>query len=190
MIVVIGILAAIGVASYANIQDRARNTQLLSSMDAWEKVLRLYHAEHGDYPMADEETGPTGHYCLGINLAAEGVFAANQCYVGTDSNHPEPVSLGYVYNANLIQRLSDTATVPSVTLPTVVMPVTSDVQYHVRGILYFVSKSPALHNYRVTLQYLAKDVGECGRGTKTAGFALGLPEGIMSCEVVLRDGSA
>jgi prepilin-type N-terminal cleavage/methylation domain-containing protein len=50
VIVVIGILAAITIVSYNGIQQRSRNTQVITGVEAYYKALRSYHAVNGSYP--------------------------------------------------------------------------------------------------------------------------------------------
>ena len=50
VIVVIAILAAITIVAYSGIQAQARNTQFLSAMDTYEKVIRMYYVDNGTYP--------------------------------------------------------------------------------------------------------------------------------------------
>lgn len=72
VIVVIGILAAITIVSYNGIQQRARNTQVIAGVQAYNKALRSYHAVNSAYPTA------TG--CLGAN------YPSDQCWQGDSGN--------------------------------------------------------------------------------------------------------
>jgi prepilin-type N-terminal cleavage/methylation domain-containing protein len=70
VIVVIAILAAITIVAYNGIQQRARNTQVITGVNAYRKAVESYKAVNGTYPT---QTG-----CLGAN------YPSNQCWVGTN----------------------------------------------------------------------------------------------------------
>ncbi|NCU29647.1 prepilin-type N-terminal cleavage/methylation domain-containing protein [Candidatus Saccharibacteria bacterium] len=55
VIVVIGILAAITIVAYNNVNDKARASSAISALDQAKKKLELYRVENGGYP-ADLET--------------------------------------------------------------------------------------------------------------------------------------
>ena len=50
VIVVIGILAAITIVAYNNVNDKARASSAVSALDQAKKKLELYKAENGGYP--------------------------------------------------------------------------------------------------------------------------------------------
>jgi type II secretion system protein G len=50
VIVIIGILAAITIATYSGIQSRARDTQRKSDIAQLTKAIESYYAVNGDYP--------------------------------------------------------------------------------------------------------------------------------------------
>src|SRR5476651_2497707 len=52
VIVVIGILAAITIVSYAGISQKAVVTSLTSDLDNASRQLKLYQVDHGSYPTA------------------------------------------------------------------------------------------------------------------------------------------
>lgn len=54
VIVVIGILAALVLNAFGNIQERARDTERKTDINAIHAQLEIYHADNGVYP--DEET--------------------------------------------------------------------------------------------------------------------------------------
>ena len=58
VIVVIAILAAISIVAYNGIQQRAREVQLSSDVNAIKKSMELYKADKGEYPRC-----PTGSEC-------------------------------------------------------------------------------------------------------------------------------
>ena len=59
VIVVIAILAAISIAAYTNIQDRAKNTATISAVEQTIKAIHMYIAETGEYPATNN-----GSHCL------------------------------------------------------------------------------------------------------------------------------
>ncbi len=88
VVVVIAILAAITVVAYNGISDRARNSRLLATIDSYEKMIRLYHADHGTYP-ATQNPDNTEKYvpggldtaCLGTaeDYPAASIFPQGSC---------------------------------------------------------------------------------------------------------------
>lgn len=54
VIVVIGILAALVLNTFAGAQARARDTERKTDIDAVAKQLEVYHADHGAYPALSE----------------------------------------------------------------------------------------------------------------------------------------
>ena len=63
VIVVIAILAAISIAAYNGIQQRARAVSLQSNITQIHKLIELYYAEHGEYPKTTASalvSGPSG----------------------------------------------------------------------------------------------------------------------------------
>lgn len=60
VIVVIAILAAISIASYSGIQQRARDSQRLSDMNTISTALKLYGAEKGSFPGVSATGGAWG----------------------------------------------------------------------------------------------------------------------------------
>ena len=61
VIVVIGILAAITIVSFNNVQERARFTAAKSDLAAINKAILLFHAEKGHYPFPT--TACTNGWC-------------------------------------------------------------------------------------------------------------------------------
>lgn len=68
VIVVIGILAAITIVAYNGVQQRARNTQVITGTDVYYNALRSYHAVNGSYPSTAG--------CLGAS------YPADRCWEG------------------------------------------------------------------------------------------------------------
>lgn len=66
VIVVIAILAAISIAAYTGIQQRAEDTARLHAAKELQTVLALYHSDHGAYPphsLDSCNTSPTRTHC-------------------------------------------------------------------------------------------------------------------------------
>ena len=75
-IVVIAILASVSLIAYTGIQDRARNTQVISLVNQWGKTLSIYASLADGYP-----TGNAEYVCLGTDFPADAPFATDQCMV-------------------------------------------------------------------------------------------------------------
>lgn len=67
VIVVIGILAAITIVSYNGIQQRAYNTQVISGVSSYQKLIQAYYLLYGSYPVNSKELSGEGiaMSCLG-----------------------------------------------------------------------------------------------------------------------------
>ncbi|MBL8032032.1 MAG: type II secretion system protein, partial [Candidatus Doudnabacteria bacterium] len=65
VIVVIGILAAIALNSYAGIQRNARNQQNVSLAQAWHKALLAYAVANGNAYPSEMAGGTEVYFCLG-----------------------------------------------------------------------------------------------------------------------------
>jgi type II secretion system protein G len=50
VIVIIGVLAAIGVPAYNNITDRARTSACAANRQTLDTIIAMYNADWGDYP--------------------------------------------------------------------------------------------------------------------------------------------
>lgn len=88
VIIVIAILAAITIVAYNGIQQRARNSQVISGTNAYLKTLHEYYAVHSQLP--------TSSGCLGAN------YPSNQCWVGTSGTW----SVNATLDSNLSEFLS------------------------------------------------------------------------------------
>ena len=64
VIVVIGVLAAISVAAYSGIQQRAKNTAIISAANQSLKLINAYIAETGKYPPT---TGAGDRLCVTVS---------------------------------------------------------------------------------------------------------------------------
>ena len=60
VIVVIAILAAISIAAYTNIQQRAKNTAIINAASQSLNMIQAYIAEYGTYPV-------TGNACITVD---------------------------------------------------------------------------------------------------------------------------
>lgn len=85
VIVVIAILAAITIVAYNGIQQRARNTQIVTSATQWKKLINLYLTQNGGY--ASLRNG--GHYCLGSGYPTNWDANADEdCLKSNSIKHP------------------------------------------------------------------------------------------------------
>ena len=75
VVVVISILASITVVAYNGIQTRAKNAQILSILNAYDKGLQIYYTQNGTYPEASGEN----LWCIGEGYGATGDFDAGTC---------------------------------------------------------------------------------------------------------------
>lgn len=69
VIVVIAILAAITIVAYNGVQQRAKNSQVVSGVNAYIKALHLYKVDNGSYPSINNP-------CLGAG------YPEDQCWQG------------------------------------------------------------------------------------------------------------
>ena len=147
VIVVISILAAVTTVAYNGVQERARASQLLGSVDAWEKILKAYKtvSPDGQYPAVAVET------CLGEAFPANSDFVNNQCVTSPTEN--------YTTNSSLMTKLKTVATsLPAGPTQTVISGTTK-----VRGVLY----NSVGNGGDYILFYYQRGDQACGRGTKT-----------------------
>lgn len=91
VIVVIGILAAITIVAYNGIQNRAKNTQILSGMNTYVKALAAYTTDKSAYPV------PNGFIaCFG---------SVNNCNGGANATYTAALAselLPYLSNASTL----------------------------------------------------------------------------------------
>lgn len=160
VIIVVAILAALAIVSYNGIRDRAVNSQLLSSFDAVEKVIRLYHADKGEYPSIMDNNGsligtvdnPDMPYaCVGqpSDYPKTNLFEKDECYKSESTNYGINTP---VFN-NQIEPFASNLHVSTNNL-------IDEGGMGVRGILY------AGHRSGGVLFYMQRGDRECGRGTK------------------------
>jgi type IV pilus assembly protein PilA len=67
VIVVIAILAAISIAAYTNIQQRAKNTAIINAASQSLKMIQAYIAEYGTYPYS--VSSGTAWLCVTTDMA-------------------------------------------------------------------------------------------------------------------------
>ena len=129
VIVVIGILSAIGVVAFRNIQERAYSARVISAVDSYGKGLKMYHITNGRFP----DYGTSWGTCLGRTTdypAADG-FPAGACYMRSDGT-----SIEYA-NDNLYSELQTIIkTMPDPTLKLAEETYGSGVKGRYRGIYY------------------------------------------------------
>lgn len=85
VIVVIGILAAITIISYAGIQDKAIKTSLISNLTNASQQIKLYYIDHGSYPVSlDSNYCPLGStpspdikYCIKLSSGIALTYTSN-----------------------------------------------------------------------------------------------------------------
>jgi type II secretion system protein G len=63
VIVIIGILAAITIVSFVNVQDKARFANMQSDIKSITKILELYKTDNGNYPNTLGQPGCTSNWC-------------------------------------------------------------------------------------------------------------------------------
>lgn len=99
VIVVIGILAAITVVAYNNMQRRAINTQTSTNVSTYERAIYAYRAENGTYPSFSVGNGGA---CLGQNYSDH----VGSDGVGDCGESAYPVNVDATFNADLTKIIS------------------------------------------------------------------------------------
>ena len=74
VIVVIGVLAAISIAVYSNVQMSARNAARVSEANEWVKILNMYAVSQGRYPFSSDGA------CLGYNFPVYSPNTVGSCW--------------------------------------------------------------------------------------------------------------
>lgn len=103
VIVVIAILAAVSIVAYNGIQQRARNSQTITTAQQWKKLIMLYVTQNGGYGAIRN----SAHYCLGTGNPTD--WDANpdeDCVKTTGIKH---------MNAALNAQLATIGTLPKAT---------------------------------------------------------------------------
>ncbi len=156
VIIVIAILASVTVVAYNGVQDRAINSQTLSAVSQWEKILRTYQQLNpsttaGGLPISD-------YNCLAsasANFPAGNGLVAGECMHG----YPGSASFSAVYSSTLTTDLQ-TILGTTVTLPSgylrPISGVVGSTQIYVQGIRY----------NNLAIQYYLKGYNvSCGKGS-------------------------
>ncbi len=84
VIVVIAILAAISIAAYTNIQQRAKNTAIINAASQSLKMIQAYIAANGTYPLTWSAciTSTTGCADGGGSIGSNATFNTNMATIG------------------------------------------------------------------------------------------------------------
>jgi len=115
IITIIGILVAIGLTSYTNIQARARDTKRKNDLDSLQEAVELYHLDYDTYPasalidwggsftdgstvyMAEVPQDPSGNTYVYEYLEAEDGY---RLYSTLENDNDEDFS-GYYYSVGV-----------------------------------------------------------------------------------------
>jgi len=89
VIVIIGILAAITIVAYNNIQQRARDSARTSDIAGIQKALELYRADSGEYPSVGTDN-------VGYNLSTLSTALVPK-YINSIPNDPNASLTNYQY---------------------------------------------------------------------------------------------
>jgi len=97
VIVVIAILAAITIVSYNGIQRRASNTNVLTSVSNWEKIIRIYQATNSKLPDDWTCLGTSANdfpvdatFSLGVGMCERGMIVADNWTSEFKTTPPHP----------------------------------------------------------------------------------------------------
>lgn len=100
VIVVIAILAAITIVAYTGIQERAKNTQMVSVVEAYTKGLKAYLVQNNDTMPVSSTACFNGNACWGGVTAStsQTLLAAMGTVMGTLPSIPSPYAMLIVPN--------------------------------------------------------------------------------------------
>lgn len=163
VIVVIAILAAITIVAFSGVQDRAKQSSRVATVDGWQKILLSYKVLNNEYPaLANGEVFTT---CLATNLPKTADFDEGVCAV-----------IGSTATASINTEVMDKLRGAGATLPQDTFPIT------IANYPGFVQKMRA-PTYSMTVENGTKKFGlsytqagrhDCARGTaNTANFGSG-----------------
>lgn len=172
VIVVIGVLAAITMVSYNSIQDRARETRVVAAVDAYEKLLRIYKAQYGEYPAI---TNPGAIACMGNieDYPVRNGFSSGVCVQQAGFE----VRVDNSFNAEL-QKVSS-GRLPDASFPVQTLSEGGS-SLDMRGVYAFADG-----NRIEALVYVAKNDGNpCGGRFRTSHD--GVPPDLKACELYLE----
>ena len=184
VIVVVAILASISVIAYGGIQERARNSALMSGMDSLEKAFKVYAAQNGQYPkptdLEGQMAGNPGWYSVScIQPSSNGWpvrngLGASQCYTisGTTPSWAGYSSIANEALSSVLSRVPDTSSHVSKS-----GPITH------RGITYQYVHDPSASYPKgaALLMYIVDGNQDCARGVKYTHLA-----GVTACAVELN----
>lgn len=149
VIFVIAILFTVTAVAYLNVQDRARNAVSVSMVNQWEKILKLYKAEKGHYPI-----GNLDYVCLGNSYPAVSPYELNQCAkMPTWGVSTDPAMLADIKNVTSVS-------VPESNLSTAVFVNMGGESEYYRGILYLHRNNGFGITYMVKGDGSSCDIGD------------------------------
>lgn len=143
VIVVISILAAVTVVAYNGVRQRAVNTQVISAVNMWEKILGSYSATNGSFPATPAQAWSGGDAsgwptCMGVRDTS--TYCSNNLSGSTETNPGaingvQMTTLQDSYTALLSSATGISYPQANITSPIDVMS-TSYGGYRIRGIRY------------------------------------------------------
>lgn len=172
VIVIIAILSTISLVMYNGIQDRAKNADIASTFDSYEKALMMYTVDNGRFPLPNDVSGMPGNgtgwwaICLGnpTDYPLTSTQAAGSCSKGSVLNLAHQGDV--MTSANLMSMLSPYlgSKVPSV------RALTADRQsgYQIRGIIYTPWYSDG-KSMQIEYELYGK-TSQCPRGSGNSGY--------------------
>jgi prepilin-type N-terminal cleavage/methylation domain-containing protein len=160
VVVVIAILATITIVSYNGIAKQAEESRFLATVDTFEKALRLYQAENGEYPST--RTGPnTSMYtCLGESYPETDDLPENQCLTLITPTTTIPFTTKLTTVDDALKEMISTLPAVDYKVYKATDPAGNTVLS--RGIIY----ESILNDPPVLMYYIPLD-GQCGRGVKS-----------------------
>lgn len=151
VIVVIAILAAITIVAYNGIQQQAKDSVIISTVDGWEKVLRMAAVNNNAMPLVGSCLGRPGDF------PAKDGFPQGECVLVNGS------SAGVAYNESDYATWSTVAkdARPSGEVP-IVSYVTGGSEIRSRGV--WIGSGNVASRF-IEVRWLVQVNGECARGT-------------------------
>lgn len=153
VVVIIAILASLSVTVYAGVQTRATNSQILSAVSQWERILKSYKTIKGSLPLSD-------YNCLAnatTDFPAGNGMSAGECMHG----YAGSPTFSAVYSSALTSDLKGVLA-GYLTLPSGKTPV-------VTGIIWATQTPISTQGFRYNnqaIEYCLLGKGtSCGKGT-------------------------
>ena len=163
VIVVIAILATISTVSFNGIQQRARNTQMVTVAKAYQQALLLYAADGNPYPTT-LALAPSFGQCLGNG------YPSDRCWIGTNGNYKvEPL-----FDAVLKPYLNNTPSVPTKTYKITSVDDRS-------GVVYFPDRSTGFPH----IYYLLEGINQNCQLSGAVATNVGIGGTATGCRIVL-----